>query len=38
VEDRAIVLELVEGPEVVGPLTEEQALPIIAAPTITDTS
>ena len=38
VEDRAIVLELVKGPEVAGPLTEEQALPIIAAPTITDTS
>jgi serine/threonine-protein kinase len=29
VEDRALVMELVEGAELRGPLTEEQALPII---------
>src|SRR5262249_50846207 len=29
VEDRALVMELVEGAELRGPLTEEQALPIL---------
>ncbi len=29
VEERAIVLELVEGPDLAGPLPEEQALPIV---------